>query len=130
MFEWPGAATGSSPVGMSGWQLGGFRSGGSPMLRLTFKRRPLLFTRLVLLAAITGFAILVSVASSHPQIVTHDDACVVCTALEDNLHESGPLQDARPVIMVHFVVEALPHSQRLGVTPTLPPPSCGPPASA
>lgn len=101
------------------------------MLRLTFKRRALLFTRLVLLVTATAFAILVSVAASHLHIVPHDDdGCVVCTALEDNLHESDPPQDARPVVVVHLVVAALPRSQRLGITPTLSPPSRGPPVVA
>ena len=101
------------------------------MLRLTFKRRALLFTRLVLLVTTTAFAILVSVASSHLHVVTHDNnECVACTALEDNFHKSDPPQDARPAVVVHLVVAALPQSQRLGVTPTLPPPSCGPPAVA
>jgi len=101
------------------------------MLRLTFKRSAVLFTRLVVLVTTTAFAILVLVASSHLHIAVHDDnGCIVCAALEDKHHESDPPQYAQPVVMVHLVVAALPHAQRLGVTPTLPPPSCGPPAVA
>ena len=101
------------------------------MLRLTFKRRALLFTWLVLLVTATAFAILVSLAASHLQFVPDDDACVVCTAFEDDLHEADlPQEAARPVVVVHLVVAALPQSQRLGVTPTLLPPSCGPPVVA
>jgi hypothetical protein len=101
------------------------------MLRLTFKRRALLLARLVLFVTTAAFAILVSVASSHLHIVPYDDdGCVVCTALEDNLHESDSPRDAPPVVLVHLVVAALPESQRLGATPTLSPPSCGPPVVA
>ena len=102
------------------------------MLRLTSKRRALLFTWLVLLVTSTAFAILLSVASSHLHAVAQDNnACVACTALEDSFHKSNlPRDDARPAVVVHLIVAALPEPQRFGVTPTLPPPSCGPPAVA
>jgi hypothetical protein len=102
-----------------------------PMLRLIFKRRAPLFTWLVLIVTTIAFAILVSVASSHLHIVAQDNnACAACTALEDSFHKSPPPQDARPAVVVNLAVAALPQLQRLGVTPTLPPPSCGPPAVA
>ncbi len=97
------------------------------MLRLTFKRKALLFTGLVLLVAATAFAILASVAASHSQFVPDDDGvCVVCTAFDDSLHKAHLPQEAA-VVVAHLVVAALPQSQRLDITPTLLPPSCGPP---
>jgi hypothetical protein len=102
-----------------------------PMLRLIFKRGSLLSAWLVLLATTTAFAILVSIASSHLHIVAQDNnGCAACMALEDSFHKSDPPQDARPAVVVNLAVAALPQLQRLGVTPTLPPPSCGPPAVA
>ena len=103
----------------------------SPMLRLTSIRGAFLFTWLVLFVTSTAFAILLAVASSHLHVVAQDNnGCTACTALEDSFHKSDPPQDARPAVVVHLVVAALPQSQRLGVTPILPPPSCGPPAVA
>lgn len=102
------------------------------MICLTFKRRRLLFTQFILAVTATAFAIVVSIAASHVHVVPDDDEpCAVCAVFTGKLHDAGPRQHAaRPFVVLHLVVAALPQSQRLGVAPTLPPPSCGPPVVA
>jgi len=97
------------------------------MLRVTITRGSFVLTRLILLVTSTAFAILLLVASSHLHLVPQDNnGCFVCTALEDKVHEFDRPHAARLVLVVYLVVAAL----RLGVLPTLTPPSCGPPAIA
>ena len=98
----------------------------------TSKRRPLLLTRLVLAVTAAAFAILVSLAGSHLHVGPDDDeACAVCTAFADKLHDAAPPNGVvRAFVAVHLVVATLPQPQRIGVAPTLPPPSCGPPIVA
>lgn len=102
------------------------------MRRLTRKRRRLLLTRLVLAATAAAFAILISLAASHLHVGPDDDeACAVCTAFADKLHDAAPPNGVvRAFVAVHLVVATLPQPQRIGVAPTLPPPSCGPPIVA
>jgi hypothetical protein len=102
------------------------------MLCVTPRRRPLLLTRLVLWATAITFAVVASLAASHVHVVPgDDDPCAVCAAFTGKVHAAGPHGDAsRRFVVVHLVVAALPQSQRVGVSPTLPPPSCGPPVVA
>jgi hypothetical protein len=102
------------------------------MLCVTPRRRRLLLTRLVLWTTALTFAILVSIAASHVHVVSgDDDPCAVCAAFTGKVHGGGPHQDAsRRFVVVHRVVTALPQSQWVGIPPTLPPPSCGPPVVA
>jgi hypothetical protein len=93
------------------------------------KRRRILLTRLVLAVTATAFAILVSFAASHLHVGLDDDqACAVCAAFAEKLHDAAPPEGVvRPFVAVHLVVATLPQPQPIGVAPTLLPPSCGPP---
>jgi hypothetical protein len=47
------------------------------------------------------------------------------------LHDTGRAEAVcTPFLLVHVVGNVLSEPQRFGVAPTLPPPSCGPPAVA
>jgi hypothetical protein len=97
------------------------------------KRRRLFLTRVVLAFTGAAFAILVAVAASHLHVGSSDDdaACAVCAAFAEKLHDGPPPTPlVRPLVAVHLVVATLPQPQLIGVAPTLPPPSCGPPTFA
>jgi len=100
--------------------------------RLTRSSDELLSTRLVFAFTALAFAIVASIAATHLHAVPDEDAaCAICTAFGGKLHDSGRAEAVcTAFLLIHPLGKVLSEPQRVGVAPTLPPPSCGPPAAA